>query len=603
MKCKKCGYEWQSYGESLTCPGCGLPAALTLSEKQTLWEEAYEAERIKDYAHRAACYRYLAELGDEKAQFAYAECLRRGVGVEEDAEEATLWYRASARRLYPAAAYRLALCLQDTRRFGNVEGQVFFWLRVSAEFGEADGAYALSRLYEDGEGVAPSHRHALFWLTRAAEGGHGEARVALAKMYYEGDGVEKNAAIARYFMKNVPIYGLRMKRFVHRLGVGESEAPAPVLLPTRESERLSLGKQAEKDGEYAIASHIYFAAARGGVVEATYLLGRLYEEGKGVPKSPAEARRRYGIAAKAGNTDAILRLGILAEEGIGGETDGFLAAECYARLEEAGVVEGAFRLGEMYRKGELLPVNHTEALRHYKKAAEAGHDEAVLRLSRMKDAADAVYEKACLAENRGDLASARDAYRVAAEMGHAGAAYTMGILTEQTATKATERKEAFAFYRVAAEGGHIGGIYRLGLCYSHGYGTERSYKNANDLLSIAAKKNYAEAEAHLAALKAQRHRRAAERFYSISSVLYRKGNLMEAVKFRNIAARLGSARAMYVLGCHFEFGEGVPADRVKAGAWYTRAATAGFDASRGDLKGGFLRERKKQLLARRSQNN
>ena len=83
-------------------------------------------------------------------------------------------------------------------------------------------------------------------------------------------------------------------------------------------------------------------------------------------------------------------------------------------------------------------------------------------------------------------------------------------------------------------------------------------------------------------------------------MLYRKGDVAEAVKFRNFAAKLGSARAMYVLGCHFEFGEGLPADRLKAGAWYTRAATAGFDASRGDLKGGFLRERKKLVLARRN---
>ena len=67
MKCKRCGFEWQSYGEALTCPGCGVVTALTQSEKQTLWEEAYEAEKIKDLALRARCYLALAEQGDEKA--------------------------------------------------------------------------------------------------------------------------------------------------------------------------------------------------------------------------------------------------------------------------------------------------------------------------------------------------------------------------------------------------------------------------------------------------------------------------------------------------------------------------------------------------------
>ena len=81
MKCKRCGFEWQSYGEALTCPGCGVVTALTQSEKQTWWEEAYEAEKIKDLALRARCYLALAEQGDEKAAYAYGECLRRSFGV------------------------------------------------------------------------------------------------------------------------------------------------------------------------------------------------------------------------------------------------------------------------------------------------------------------------------------------------------------------------------------------------------------------------------------------------------------------------------------------------------------------------------------------
>jgi TPR repeat protein len=171
------------------------------------------------------------------------------------------------------------------------------------------------------------------------------------------------------------------------------------------------------------------------------------------------------------------------------------------------------------------------------------------------------------------------------------------LLVEGEATKARERKEAFAFYRTAAEGGHLGGIFRLGLCYSRAYGVERNYSAAQSLLGIAAKRGYEGAEEELSALKARKHRRAARRFYSISSVLYRKGNVAEAVKFRNIAAKLGSARAMLVLGCHYEFGDGVEEDRVKANAWYSRAIAAGVDMGRVDLKGAYLRERKK-LTAR-----
>lgn len=599
MKCKKCGFEWQSYGEAFTCPGCGALATLTQSEKQTLWEEAYRAEKIKDYSLRAKCYLALAELGDEKAEYAYAECLRRGVGVAQNEEEALFWYRASARQKYPGAAFRLSECLRATR-FGDSKKQVFFWLRVAAELGDVDAAYALATHYEEGEGTDSSHRHSMYYLTRAAMMGHKDACIALARRYYEGDGVEKNLAAARYFMKDIPVSGFRMKRFARRLSAFEAEEPLEILLPTLEEERLALGLEAESSGEHVIASHIYFFAARGGSVDATYRLGRFYEEGLGVPKSASEARRRYGIAAAAGHKEALLRLAALAEAGIGGDVDADVAIQSYKTLEEMGSAEGAYRLGKIYREGKLVSTDVPEAIRHYKAASAAGHEGAKGALDEIRATADEIYEKACLLESRGEMIAAEEAYLAAAELGHAGAAYTMGILTEESAVSPADRKLAFTYYRTAAEGGHIGGIYRLGLCYGRSYGVARDYAAANSLLSIAAKRKYEGAEAELSALKARKYKRAARRFYSISSVLYRKGDVAEAVKFRNFAAKLGSARAMYVLGCHFEFGEGLPADRLKAGAWYTRAATAGFDASRGDLKGGFLRERKKLVLARRN---
>ena len=599
MKCKRCGYEWQSYGEALTCPGCGAGAALTMSEKQTLWEEAYEAEKIKDMALLARLYRALAEQGDAKAAYLYAECLRYGVGVAENGGDALFWYKAAAGRMHPAAAYRLSVLLSGDA-FGSDKKQSLFWLRTAAELGDKDAAYALAEAYEKGEGVAPSHKHALFWMTRAAKAGHAEACASLAKSYALGDGVEKDLPVARYFMKNAAS-GLRMKLLALRVGGGECREPVELVLPAREEERFLLAREAETAGEYAIASQLYFLAARAGNADAIYRLGLFYEEGHGVPKSLEEARRRFGIAAKAGHTDAALRIACFLKDGIGGAADATRTKEIYEYLEEKGVAKGAYLLAEMYRTGDGLRASAALALRHYKTAEKLGSAEARERLAELKLSADAVYENGCVLENRGDLAAAVEAYRAAAEMGHAGAAYTMGVLVEKTATKPKERKEAFTFYSAAAEGGHIGGVYRLGLCYSRGFGVERSYAAANSLLSIAAKRGEKGADAELAALKARKYRRAARRFYSISSVLYRKGDVAEAVKFRNIAAKLGSARAMFVLGCHLEFGDGLPADRLKAGAWYTRALEAGYDAGRGDLKGGFLRERKKLLLAKRNQ--
>ena len=600
MKCKKCGFEWQSYGEGITCPGCGAQTVLTQSEKQTLWQEAHEAETIKDYDLLARCYYELAEQGDEKAAYAYAECLRNGVGVKANVEESVFFYRMAARRMYPAAAFRLSVLLGDDTRFGDSKKQAFFWLRVAAELGDADAAVMLANTYEKGDGVAASHRHALYWLMKAAKAGHGGACLSLAKSYFDGNGVEKNIPAARYYARQASDAGLKGKLASFLFAFGESQEPAEISLPTREEDRVSLGKEAEASGEHAIAASLYFYAARGGNADATYRLGTFYEEGKGVPKSLPEARRRYGIAAHADHAEAMLRIARFLEEGIGGEKDLSLARQCYERLEEMGVAEGAYLLGEVYRLGKDVAVDFPHAIRHYRRAAALGYAKADKALEELKVTADGIYERAVALEERGEMNAATKEYRTAAEMGHAASAYTIGVMIEKSAQKIAERKEAVAFYRVSAEGGHVGGIYRLGLCYSRGYGVARNYKSANSLLGIAAKQNYEGAQEELAVLKARKYRRTARRFYSISSVLYRKGNVAEALKFRSIAAKLGSARAMFVLGCHLEFGDGVAPDRMKAGAWYGRAMELGFDPARSDLKGGFLRARKKLLLTKKN---
>ena len=69
MKCKKCGFDWQPHGEQLICPNCGESAAMTHTEQQALWNEANNAQKIKDYTLRANCYLRLAEQGDRKAEY------------------------------------------------------------------------------------------------------------------------------------------------------------------------------------------------------------------------------------------------------------------------------------------------------------------------------------------------------------------------------------------------------------------------------------------------------------------------------------------------------------------------------------------------------
>ena len=581
------------------CPNCATGNALTHSERQALWDKVYAAEKIKDDVVRAQVLLSLAEQGDPKAEFEYAECLYAGRGVKQSRDEALLWYKVSAGKMHPTAAYRLAVFLKD-EKYGNNQSQVFFWLRVSAELGDPNAAYELSRVYEQGIGTEASHRHALLWLMRAAKAGHTGAAFSLVKMYDKGEGVEKNVPAARYFADMIPSPNMIQRLYLMKLGKGEGCAPAEASLSLLQEESMKLANDAYAAGEYEIAANIYYLAAVKGDPYASYALGVCYEKGNGVPKSESEARRRYALAADKGCVEAFVKLGNCAKDGIGGEVDLSLALSSYEKAAEAGNAEACFALAEAYRNGTLCAARLPEALRYYDKAVALGHEAAKAEADKIREAVGAVYEKGLSALNAQDYPKAHRSLSLAMEMGHAGAAYLLGTMYEEGRGVAPNCKRAADAYRTAASAGNLAAIYRLGVLYSEGRGVVCDYAAANRLLGVAAKQNYGNAKAIMEELRRRKHKKAARKVYSISSVLYRRGEVTEAIRFRMMSAKLGNERAMFMLGCHFEFGDGLPMDREKAAAWYARAQKAGFSHRAGsDPKGGFLRARKALLLGKK----
>ena len=599
MKCKKCGFEWEPHGENMNCPACSTRNALTQNECDALWEEVYRAERIKDHALRAKTLLALAEQDDAKAQYLYGECLFYGSGVTESREDALLWYKSAAAHMHPAAAYRLAICLSDSR-YGNNQRQVIFWLLVAAEFGDPDAALELSRIHESGNGVEPSHRLALTWLARSAKMGSADAAFRLTKMYASGDGVAKNPDAARYFAAMIKAPSVLQRVYLLTLGKGDAVPPEDLAITPSLEEGLTLAHRAEAQAEYDIAARLYYLGAVKGNADAIYSLGYCYERGVGVPKSESEARRRYGIAAERGSVEALLRLADCARNGIGGEIDLALALSSYERAAESGNAEALYRLAESYKNGSFTKESLPMALSYYERAAEKGHKEATEALSRLREAIGTVYDKGVAADAEGDLPTALRFFTLASGMGHTAASYALGVAYEEGRGTAPDMKRAVAAYRVAAEKGHLGAIYRLGVAYSEGRGVVCDYRTAKRLLSITAKQGYERSAEILEKMRQQKHKKAAQKIYSISSVLYRRGELTEAIRFRTLAAKLGNVRAMFMLGCHFEFGDGLPMDREKANAWYTRAQRAGFRTRAGaDPKGGFLRAKKALLIERK----
>ena len=114
------------------------------------------------------------------------------------------------------------------------------------------------------------------------------------------------------------------------------------------------------------------AAAEQGIAEAQFILGVMYDTGRGVPQNDAEAVRWFRMAAEQGNADAQVMLGYMYAAGEGVPQNDTEAARWFRMAAEQGIAEAQFHLGLVYAAGEGVPQNDTEAARWFHLAAEQG---------------------------------------------------------------------------------------------------------------------------------------------------------------------------------------------------------------------------------------
>ena len=191
-------------------------------------------------------------------------------------------------------------------------------------------------------------------------------------------------------------------------------------------------------------------------------------------------------------------------------------------------------------------------------------------------------------------------FRMAAEIGDAGAQYNLGVTYNEC-----DKQEAVRWYRMAAEQGHPTAQNDLGIMYRKGEGISRDAREAVRWFRMAAKQGLANAQDNLGwmyskgegVLRDDREavhwfRTAAEQGYANAQhnlgVMYRigKGVLRddkEAVRWFRMAAEQGNAVAQDSLGWMYDNGEGVLRDDREAVRWYRMAAEQGNAAAQDHL--------------------
>ena len=188
------------------------------------------------------------------------------------------------------------------------------------------------------------------------------------------------------------------------------------------------------------------------VIEAQFLLGYLYEHGKGVRRDFAKAAENYSASAHQGYAPAENNLGALYQHGNGLPQDFALAFHWYRAAAVDGNPSAQSNLGSLYYLGYGTPVNYSEAVKWFRTSADQGFAPAQANLAFL-------YVRGLAAPVNYKLA-ARWA-RLAADQGHPRALALLGYLSEHGKGLPLDYVSAYAWYSRAIAAGEESSSKRL----------------------------------------------------------------------------------------------------------------------------------------------
>jgi TPR repeat protein len=138
----------------------------------------------------------------------------------------------------------------------------------------------------------------------------------------------------------------------------------------------------------------------------------------------------------------------------------------------------------MYGDGEGVRQDHTKAMKWYRLAADQGHAGAQYNLGMKYAKGEGVLQ---------DYAEAVKWYRLAADQGLAGAQSNLGVVYSQGKDVVQDHVEAIKWFKLAADQGYAGGALNLGAMYANGRGVQQNFTKAARLIKLATDQGHAAA--------------------------------------------------------------------------------------------------------------
>ncbi|MFW5793961.1 MAG: tetratricopeptide repeat protein [Bacillota bacterium] len=258
--------------------------------------------------------------------------------------------------------------------------------------------------------------------------------------------------------------------------------------------------------KYDAAHNAFKRSWEGLYPEGIYMLGRLYETGRGVNKNLKQAISLYQ-AAKSSER-AKLRLAIMYEEGIGCEKDIVKAIKLYNDLQKLGNDFAMYKIGRFYLQGKGLKKDLTSGYKWLNKALNKGNLLAMnyFRLIGSKAKEDIrttkeIYKQALAAINKEAKELTLSLLQIAANEGLVDAVFMLyKLYLTGTVVKKDEAKAFKQLFKYKALNDKDI-FFEIGKCYEQGQGVDSSYYRAAIYYKQAADLNHEAAKVALRELR------------------------------------------------------------------------------------------------------
>lgn len=139
-----------------------------------------QAQDDKEAAYLSALRK--AEGGDAAAALEVARMYRDGTGVEANAGEALVWFRASAMGGNAVAMNLYGVQLWKGEGIKADKAQAVNWFRKASDQGSRHGSFNMGRALAAGQGIEKDIDAALKYFRLAEQRGHSEARKEIEKL-------------------------------------------------------------------------------------------------------------------------------------------------------------------------------------------------------------------------------------------------------------------------------------------------------------------------------------------------------------------------------------------------------------------------------------